>query len=61
MLHVPARFAANLVAFAPVFVQAGSWQNAQMLLLQPGCCYCRSRCLRWALVGQKVPSPVALY
>jgi len=33
MLRVPARFAAILVAFAPVFVQARTWQRAQMLLL----------------------------
>ena len=33
MLHVPARFATILVAFAPVFVQARTWQHAQMLLL----------------------------
>jgi hypothetical protein len=33
MLHVPARFAPILVAFAPVFVQARTWRNAQMLLL----------------------------
>lgn len=33
MLHVPARFATILVAFAPVFVQARTWQTAQMLLL----------------------------
>jgi len=33
MLHVPARFATVLVAFAPVFVQARTWQHAQMLLL----------------------------
>src|SRR6185312_420314 len=33
MLRVPARFAAILVAFAPVFVQARTWQHAQMLLL----------------------------
>jgi DDE superfamily endonuclease len=39
MLHVPARFATILVAFAPVFVQARTWQHAQMLLgalLVPG-------------------------
>jgi len=33
MLRVPARFAAILVAFAPVFVQARTWQHAQMLVL----------------------------
>ena len=33
MLHVPARFATILVAFAPVFVQARTWQHAQMLVL----------------------------
>jgi DDE superfamily endonuclease len=33
MLHVPARFASILIAFAPVFVQARTWQHAQMLLL----------------------------
>src|ERR1700761_7969309 len=33
MLHVPARFATILVAFAPVFVQARTFQHAQMLLL----------------------------
>src|SRR5690349_1489207 len=33
MLHVPARFASILVAFASVFVQAWTWQHAQMLLL----------------------------
>src|SRR4051812_2177007 len=33
MLHVSARFATILVAFAPVFVQARTWQHAQMLLL----------------------------
>src|SRR4051794_20559160 len=33
MLHVPACFATVLVAFAPVFVQARTWQNAQTLLL----------------------------
>jgi DDE superfamily endonuclease len=33
MLHVPARFATILVAFAPVFVQARTWQHAQVLLL----------------------------
>ena len=37
MLHVPARFATILVAFAPVFMQARTWQRAQMLaLLVPG-------------------------
>jgi hypothetical protein len=30
MLHVPARFATILVAFAPVFVQTRTWQHAQM-------------------------------
>jgi hypothetical protein len=33
MLHVPARFATILVTFAPVFVQARTWQHAQMLVL----------------------------
>jgi hypothetical protein len=33
MLHVPTRFATILVAFAPVFVQARTWQRAQMLVL----------------------------
>jgi DDE superfamily endonuclease len=33
MLHVPARFATILVAFAPVFVQARTFQHAQMLVL----------------------------
>ena len=33
MLHGPARFASILIAFAPVFVQARTWQHAQMLLL----------------------------
>ena len=33
MLRVPARFAAILVAIAPVFVQARTWQHAQMLVL----------------------------
>ena len=33
MLRVPARFAAILVAFAPVFVQARTWQHARMLVL----------------------------
>jgi hypothetical protein len=33
MLHVPTRFATILVACAPVFVQARTWQTAQMLLL----------------------------
>ena len=33
MLRVPARFATILVAFAPVFVQARTWQHAQMLVL----------------------------
>src|SRR3954451_24864385 len=33
MLHVPTRFAAILVAFIPVFVQARTWQRAQMLVL----------------------------
>jgi hypothetical protein len=33
MLHVPIRFATILVAFAPVFVQARTWQRAQMLVL----------------------------
>jgi hypothetical protein len=33
MLHVPTRFATILVAFAPVFVQARTWQHAQMLVL----------------------------
>jgi len=33
MLHVPARFASILVAFAPVFVQARTWQHARMLVL----------------------------
>ncbi len=33
MLHVPTRFAAILVSFAPVFVQARTWQTAQMLML----------------------------
>src|SRR3954452_10154316 len=33
MVHVPARFATILVAFAPVFVQARTWQHAQMLVL----------------------------
>jgi hypothetical protein len=32
MLHVPARFAAILVAFAPVFVQARTWRTAQPVL-----------------------------
>ena len=30
---MPARFATILVAFAPVFVQARTWQQAQMLVL----------------------------
>src|SRR3982751_6442674 len=33
MLHVPTRFVTILVAFTPVFVQARTWQRAQMLLL----------------------------
>jgi len=33
MLHVPARFATILVVFTPVFVQARTWQRAQMLVL----------------------------
>ena len=33
MLRVPARFATILVAFAPVFVQARTWRNAQLLML----------------------------
>src|SRR3954463_16831814 len=33
MLNVPTRFAAILVSFAPAFVQARTWQHAQMLLL----------------------------
>src|ERR1700759_5514063 len=33
MLRVPARFASILKAFALVFVQARTWQHAQMLLL----------------------------
>ena len=33
MLHVPARFAAMLVSFAPVFVQARTWRHARMLVL----------------------------
>jgi hypothetical protein len=33
VLHVPARFATILVAFAPVFVQARPWRHAQMLIL----------------------------
>ncbi|MBV8852835.1 MAG: transposase, partial [Sinobacteraceae bacterium] len=33
MLHVPARFAAILVSFVPVFAQARTWQHARMLVL----------------------------
>jgi hypothetical protein len=33
MLHVPARFAAILVAFVPVFAQARTWRHAQLLVL----------------------------
>src|SRR5438105_4567048 len=33
VLQVPARFAAIIVSFAPVFVQQRTWQHAQVLLL----------------------------
>lgn len=36
MLHVPARFPSIHIAFAPVFVQARTWQNARRITVAPG-------------------------
>ena len=32
-MHLPSRFAAVILAFAPVFVQQRTWRHAELLLI----------------------------